>query len=162
MGGSRSPKIRVGGIIEHSDLALVGVMSAPDRPGLAGSVFGALGAAGLNAQFIVQSIDLSNHSHIQFLVALGDLARTISALQPVSEALAVERLTQRAPVMQLAVYGPDFRERPGIASAVFGALASVHVNILAVSTSISTVSCVISQDDRDAAMEALRGVLELP
>jgi len=162
MGGRRSPKIRVGGIIEHSDLALVGVMSAPDRPGLAGSVFGALGAAGVNAQFIVQSIDLNSRSHIQFLVALGDLARTIEVLQPVSEALAVERLIQRAPVMQLAVYGPDFRERPGIASAVFGALASVGVNILAVSTSISTVSCVIAQDDRDAAMEALREVLELP
>jgi aspartokinase len=162
MGGGRSPKIRVGGIIEHVALALVGVMSAPDRPGLAGSVFGALGAAGLNAQFIVQSIDLNNHSHIQFLVAAGDLARTVEVLQPVAEALAVERLTQRAPVVQLAVYGPDFRERPGIASAVFGALAAAGVNILAVSTSISTVSCVISQDDRDAALGALREVLDLP
>jgi aspartate kinase len=161
-GQRTSGKIRVGGIIEHHDLALVGVMSAPDRPGLAATIFRALGSAGLNAQFIVQSIDLNDHSHIQFLVADGDLEQTLEVLQPVAEALAVERLTDLHPVMQLAVFGPDFRERPGIAAVVFGALASAGVNILAVSTSISTVSCVLHDRDREAAVQALRTVLELP
>ncbi len=155
-------RIRVGGIIEQRNLALIGLMSAPDRPGLAATVFRALGSAGLNAQFIVQSIDLNNHSHIQFLVAQSDLESTLEVLQPVAEALAVEKLTDLHPVMQLAVFGPDFRERPGIAAVVFGALASAGVNILAVSTSISTVSCVLHDRDRDAAMGALRGVLEFP
>lgn len=155
-------KIRVGGIIEHRNLALVGVMSAPDRPGLAGTIFGTLGRAGLNAQFIVQSIDLNNHSHIQFLVAQSDLQRTLDVLQPVADALAVQKLVHLVPVMQLAVFGPDFRERPGIAGAVFGALAAAGVNILAVSTSISTISCVLHECDHDAATRALREVLELP
>ena len=62
-------KIKLGGILKYRELCLVGVMSAPDRPGLAAAIFRTLGEKRLNAQFIVQSIDLNNESHIQFCVA---------------------------------------------------------------------------------------------
>ena len=50
---SNSTGIRIGGIMQARRLCLVGVMSAPDRPGLAAKVFEALGREQLNAQFIV-------------------------------------------------------------------------------------------------------------
>ena len=40
--------------------------------------------------------------------------------------------------------GPDFRERPGIAGMMFRSLAAKGVNILAISTSISTRSWTFS------------------
>jgi aspartate kinase len=155
-------RIKVGGILETRDLCLVGVMSAPDRPGLAAAIFTALGAAQLNVQFIVQSIDLNGDSHVQFCVVPEDCARATAVLKPVAEALHAKQVTICRPVAHISVFGPDFRQRAGIAGAVFGALAEAGVNILAVSTSISTISCVIGAEDHAAAIAGLRRVFDVP
>jgi aspartokinase len=62
----------------------------------------------------------------------------------------------------VSIFGPDFRERPGIAGAMFKALADNGINILAISTSISTVSCVIASDDLENGLNALRATFDLP
>ncbi|MCD6520173.1 MAG: ACT domain-containing protein [Anaerolineae bacterium] len=155
-------KIKVGGILHTKGLCLVGVMSAPDRPGLAAAVFEALGNAQLNAQFIVQSIDLNNNSHIQFCVAREDVVQTLKLLEPIAQRLGAQKVVCYPSVALVAVFGPDFRERPGIAGMAFGALAERGINILAVSTSISTISCVIRESDYSKALEGLQKVFELP
>ncbi|MHB0856860.1 MAG: ACT domain-containing protein [Anaerolineae bacterium] len=155
-------RVKIGGILRYSGLALVGVMSAPDRPGLAAAIFRAMGEQRLNAQFIVQSIDLNNESHVQFCVAREDLEQVMGAVQPVAERLGAKKVLQIQPVAVIAVFGPDFRERPGIAAAAFDTLAQANINILAVSTSISTVSCVITDDCLANALDALHLVFEVP
>lgn len=155
-------KIKIGGILRFRDLCLVGVMSAPDRPGLAAAIFGALGEAGLNCQFIVQSIDLNNDSHVQFCIDIGDRERVLEILEPIRLRLGAQKVIARWPVAMLGVFGPDFRERPGIAGMAFGALAAAGVNILAVSTSISTISCLVEESDFEAALEGLQQVFLLP
>lgn len=159
---SPAERIVVGGILQTRDLCLMGVMSAPDRPGLAAAIFSALGAAQLNVQFIVQSIDLNGDSHVQFCVAAEDGERAQELLRPVAEALHARKVTLCRPVSHISVFGPDFRQRPGIASAVFRALAEQGVNILAVSTSISTISCVIGTQDHAAAVAGLERVFDAP
>jgi aspartokinase len=141
---------------------MVGVMSAPDRPGLVSAIFQTLGRENVNAPFIVQSIDLNNESHVQFCVACADCERVMQLLQPVGEAVRARKVVEVHPVAILSVFGPDFRERPGIAGRAFGACAGAGVNILAVSTSISTISWVISESDVPVARQALHEVFALP
>jgi aspartokinase len=45
---------------------------------------------------------------------------------------------------------------------MFQALADQQINILAISTSISTVSCVIESDNLEQALVALRETFDLP
>ena len=45
---------------------------------------------------------------------------------------------------------------------MFDALAARHINILAISTSISTVSCVIQAEGLETALSALRQTFDLP
>ena len=155
-------KVKAGGILKFRDLCLVGVMSAPDRPGLAAAIFGALAQAELNAQFIVQSIDLNSDSHVLFGVALEDRVQVMDLLAPIGSRLGARKVTELWPVAYLSVFGPDFRERPGIAGAAFGALGKAGINILVVSTSISTISCVVHQSDYDRAIKALADVFAFP
>jgi aspartokinase len=154
--------IPVGGIMSSRRLCLVGVMSVPDRPGIAARLFEALGSTRLNAQFIVHCIDLENQSQVQFCVAAVDRPRVEAAVGPVAEALGSARVIITEPVAMVSVFGPDFRERPGIAAQAFSALGEADINILAVSTSISTITCVV--DDRlfETALAALHRVFELP
>lgn len=155
-------RIKAGGIIQRRNLCLIGVMSAPDRPGIAAAIFQALAAQRVSAQFIVQSIDLNNEAHVQFCLAFEDVERALAILDPVALAVGARRVTRSVLVSLLSVYGPDFRERPGIAGAAFEALSRAGVNILAVSTSISTISCVVEARDHEGALAALANAFELP
>ena len=156
------PKVKAGGIIRNDGLAKIGIMSAPDRPGLAAAVLRTLGEEGINTEFVVQCIDLSDHSHVILCVAEDDLDAALAALKPVKTKVKAEAIISQRKMTLLSVFGPDFRERPSIAAKVFEALASVGINIMAISTSISTVSCLVDGDMVDNAIVALREQFEVP
>jgi aspartate kinase len=160
--GKSKSKIKVGGIMDRRNLVLIGVMSAPDRPGVASAIFEAMGQAQLNAEFIVQCIDLNSETHVLFCVAKEDAEQVIGLLQPIASELRARRITITRPVAMISVFGPDFRELPGIAGTAFGALARFGINILAVSTSISTITCVVDDDRFEQAVNALQEVFALP
>ncbi len=155
-------KIKIGGIIQKRNLAQVGVMSIPDRPGVAGAVFGALGARGINIPFIVHTIDLNNLDNIVMCVALEDLDAALQALNTVKGTVGAEEVVHEGEVGMVSVFGPHFAERAGIAGAIFSALASAGVNILAISTSISSTSCLVDVTDMDETVRALEQAFELP
>lgn len=155
-------KVKAGGIIQNTGLAKVGVMAVPDKPGVAGAILNTLAQAGINVQFIVQLLDLEGNSHVVFCVNQDDLSTTLAILGEVKEEIGAKQITHQGDVAIVSIFGPDFRERPGVAGAMFNALASVNVNILSISTSISTVSCVIDTDDVDRAMETIREAFDLP
>ena len=156
------PKIKIGGIMQTTGLAKVGVMSIPDRPGTAGHIMRALGEREINVQFIVQCIDIRDNDHVVLCIAQEDLVRARDILEQVKNELGAEQVIQRDNVAVLSIFGPDFRERPGIAGTMFSALGERGINILAISTSISTLSCVIDADRIQEAVLAMRETFDLP
>jgi len=155
-------KIKAGGIIQNTDLAGIGVMSVPDRPGIAGAVFTALGERDINVEFVVQSIDLNDRTHIILCVAQDSLEAALSTIEGVTAEVQAEKVISRPNVAIISVFGPHFRDRPGVAGVAFSALASVGINILAISTSTSTVACVIDGEHVAQAVEALREAFDVP
>jgi len=137
-------------------------MGIPDRPGVAGAILSSLGREGINVEFIVQCIDLNNNDHVVFCVARDDLEAALSTLERIKSELGAKEVIHNPNVGIVSIFGPDFRERPGIAGTMFSALASVGINILAISTSISTVSCVIDADLLPQAVEVLEKTFEMP
>jgi len=155
-------KIKIGGIMQTTGLAKVGVMSIPDQPGIAGKIMSAMGERGINVQFIVQLIDIKEFGHVVFCIAEDELEHAQDILESVREEVGGERIIQRPNVAIISIFGPDFRERPGIASEMFSALGAKQINILAISTSISTLSCVIDAGRLDDAVGAMRETFDLP
>ncbi len=66
------------------------------------------------------------------------------------------------PVVVISVIGPYVREKPKISGFMFSALAQVGVNSIAISTSISSVSCVVDAGDTEAALDALKQAFVAP
>lgn len=155
-------KIRIGGILKYEHLAKIGVMSVPDRPGVAAAVLGALGEQQINVPFIVQCIDLAQKDHIIFCVDRDDLEKALAVVDRVVKEVGAEAVIHNPHVAIIAIFGPDFRIRPNIAGVFFSALAAAGINILAISTSISTLSCVIEGDRLNDAVAAVCGAFELP
>ncbi len=155
-------KIRIGGIMQNAHLALLNITSVPDRPGTAAALLGGLGKKNVNVQFIVQCIDQNERDQVALCVDRDDLSLAMSVLDEVTPELEAGQVVSFPEAAIVSIFGPDFRERPGIAGTMFEALAQQEINILAISTSISTVSCVIESTRLDLALRSLRGAFDLP
>jgi aspartate kinase len=154
-------RTKIGGVIQYTDLALVGMIANPDRPGIAAAVFETLGKRGTNVLFIVQSIDLNNNTHIVFCVASKDLSLTLGLLEPIRETFGGRKLIHHPNEAIVSIFRPDFKERPGIADMMYTALSDAGIDILSISTSRSSVSCVIDRGRLPDGAEALKDAFEL-
>jgi aspartate kinase len=155
-------KIRIGGIMQNAHLSLLNITAVPDRPGIAASILGELGLQGVNVQFIVQSIDQNKQDQVALCVDRDDLETAADAVSRVAPNLEAGKVIIYPEVAIVSIFGPDFRERPGIAGTMFDSLANSGINIMAISTSISTVSCVIESDELETGLNSLRDTFDLP
>lgn len=155
-------KIKVGGVIQNDHLASISVLAVKDQPGIAAAVLDAMGTRGLNVQFIVQVIDHEQQDQIVLCVDRDDLPASLEAISSIRPDVQPQAIVPNPHVASLAIFGPDFKERPGIAGQMFRALAEHGVNILAISTSISTVNCIIDGGDLKAAQAALHQYFDQP
>ena len=155
-------KVKLGGIIQSKDLAQVGVMSMPNRPGLAGKIFCAMGEGGINIQFITQTIDLRGRANAIFCIHQKDLQEAVNVLNRILPLVGSEKIVYHSPVGIISIFGPHFREKPSIAGTMFSALGDAGINILAISTSISTLSCVVDEKLLPQAVQAISEAFDLP
>jgi len=154
-------KLKIGGVLYKTDLAEIGIMSVPDHPGIAGAILKALGDAGISVRFIVQLIDPNRLSHVLLCVAEEDLEDALSVAKSVQSEIGAQMVSHKPRVGMVSIFGPEFQERSGLAGAMFSALASVGINIQAISTSIATVSCLIDVDRVPEAVEVLHQAFEI-
>lgn len=158
----KQKRIKIGGIMQRHDLAKIGIMSIPDRPGVAATIFRALGERGVNCPFIVHTIDLDAQDSIVLCVAQEDLPQALDVVSQVKELVGAKGVVHDGQVGMVSIFGPHFGQRAGIAGAMFSALASVGINILAISTSISSLSCLIDAERIDEAIVVLKAVFDQP
>jgi aspartokinase len=158
----KEPKFKIGGIIQNRELARIGIMGIPDRPGVAGAIFSALGSEGINCPFIVHTFDINNQDSIALCVAQSQLEEALKILQSVSSSVGAKKIVHTGQVAMVSVFGPHFGELPGVAGVMFSALAKADINILAISTSISSLSCIIDSDRLDEAIQALQEAFDRP
>jgi len=90
------------------------------------------------------------------------LQEAVSLLDRHREEIGCAEILPNSTVALISIFGPHFRERHGIAGAFFNALAAAQINILAISTSVSTCSCLIRESELGAAVAALSRTFELP
>jgi aspartokinase len=65
-------------------------------------------------------------------------------------------------VAVITVFGHHLREKPHIHGRMFSSMASVGIGSLAISTSISSVSCVIRGEDTETVLRALSETFQIP
>lgn len=155
-------KVRIGGMMHNSGLAMVGVLAMPSRPGIAGKILSTLGEHGINVPFVVQIIDHDGNDHVVFCVSNPDLATVLELLQDVRREVQAKEVVHETNVGTVSIFGPDFRQRPGIAGQMFAALGRCGINIKAISTSMSTITCVVQGDRVRDALKALEEAFEFP
>ena len=159
---TQAERVKIGGIIKNRSLSMLGILAIPDRPGVAAAIFSALGARKVSCRLIVHTRDLNNLTSIVVCVARGDLEPGLEVLNSLSQRVEAGGVIYEKDVGMISIFGPHFGQRPGIAGIMFSGLAAAGISILAISTSISSVSCIVHEDDIDDAVTATSEVFELP
>ena len=155
-------KLQAGGLIQNDHLAMIGIMDIPSRPGVGGRLFSALSDQGINVEFIVHLIDLEEKDHVVLCVDRDDLGETLAVTERIRKEVGGKAVTSDPEVASVSLFGLDFREQRGVASRMCQALGECNINIRAISTSLSTITCVIEAQRLDEAIRALREAFALP
>ncbi len=155
-------KIKIGGVMQSDGRALIRLMSVPADPSAGASLCQALASSGTNIELMVETFDIDDALNFAVVVAQKDLDKTLSVAGEIKAGTGAKGLSYVPDVAIISIFGPHLREKPKIPGLMFGSIASVGVNPLAIATSISSVSCVVEGQHLDTAVEALLEVFDVP
>jgi len=155
-------KVKVGGIMANTGLATVSIFSIRGRPDVPTVVLHTLGEKNINIEFIVYTLDLQGNGNLTFCIDQKNLESALKLLEGIKSLMEAKAISHHPDVAVITVFGPHFRERPMISGLMLNALGISGINILAISTSISSCSCLIQADQTEEAMRALHETFEAP
>lgn len=155
-------KESIGGIIVDEDLTFIRIFDLPDKPDWGGSALEEFCFYGLTINFISENIDKNGNANMSISLKKATqeaLSKVVESIKKLHENIGVEMIDN---VCLLTVYGPHFKDRCGLASTFFRALGVRGINILSISTSISSISAIVEKKNLAAADKALRDVFDVP
>ena len=155
-------KILIGGILHNHNYTMLKVVGLPNKPGFAGKILTKLGRANINLHFIAEGEDAQGFANMTICVAPEDSKEAVNIIKSQKNGEKDQSVEKIPHISTITVYGPHFREKPAISGEMCSALGNTDVNILGISTSISSVCCLIQDSDFDKAYASLLKVFDLP
>ena len=149
-------------VVHSTEEARITLLGVPDRPGVAGRIFGALAEANVNVDMIVQNEPVTEgaEADISFTVPREDLDATRTTLDPMQGDL-FGRLATDDEMGKVSLIGAGMRSHPGVAAKVFAVLGEEQINIEMISTSPIKISCVVRGNRVADGVRALHSAFEL-
>jgi aspartate kinase len=145
----------ISGVTHDTSEAKVTIRDVPDRPGVAAEVFGTLAEANVNVDMIIQNVSEAGTTDISFTTPKEDLVRAKRAVEAAVAALGARDWQVDETIAKISLVGAGMKTHPGVAAAMFRALADAGVNLGMISTSSIRISCVIDANEVETAVRAL-------
>ncbi len=152
----------VSGIAFNRDEAKISILSVPDTPGIAFQILGAVAAANIEVDVIIQNISKDGKTDFSFTVHRNDYTRAMALLkEKVLPALGTHHLEGSDQICKVSIVGIGMRSHVGIAAKMFGALSQEGINIQMISTSEIKTSVVLDEKYMELAVRALHKAFDL-
>ncbi|MEA3287747.1 MAG: hypothetical protein U9Q77_10300 [Candidatus Marinimicrobia bacterium] len=155
-------KESIGGIIVDEDLTFVRIFDLPDEPDAGGSTLEEFCFYGQTVNFIAENVDKRGKANLAVTLHQGDsesFNKATGAIKDLYDDISIQVIHD---VSLVTVYGPHFKERCGLAATFFRSIGIRGINILSISTSISSISAIIEKKHLSETLEALRDVFDVP
>ncbi len=151
----------VTGVTHDTDVARITITNLPDVPGIAHRIFTALAERHINVDMIVQTASRGGKADISFTVTKSEAALAEETTRAVGREIGAGDVVAAGEVAKVSIVGAGMASNPGVAAAMFGALAAAGINIQMISTSEIKVSCIIPADDVQQAVRAVHRAFNL-
>ncbi len=151
----------VTGVVLDETEAKITVRGVPDKPGVAGFIFGKLAEANINVDMIVQSSSPEGKNTISFTVEEKDLPQVRKVMEKVGSELRVDEIIYDPDMAKVSIVGAGMQSHPGVAARMFTCLGNAGINIDMISTSEIKISCVIRKKEGKKAVRLVHEAFEL-
>ncbi|MEW5946687.1 MAG: aspartate kinase, partial [bacterium] len=151
----------VSGVALDVKTAKVSVLGVPDRPGVAGTLFGILGDNHINVDMIIQNVMRGGVNDITFTVSQDDLPKTVELMKSLPPEMSAEGVAVDDKIAKVSIVGAGMVSKPGVAAEMFRTLGGKGINIDMISTSEIRVSCIIARERGEEAVRLLHAAFEL-
>src|SRR5215216_1139190 len=152
----------VSGVTVDRDQARLAILEVPDRPGIAGEIFGALAKRRVSVDMIIQAFHQDGSvNDITFTIKRGDLNTARELLQEIASGIGARGIIADPDVAKVSIVGAGLMDRAEIASEMFSALGRAGVNIKMISTSEIRISCAVSDKDAERAVTIIHELFKL-
>ncbi|HKY64121.1 MAG TPA: aspartate kinase [bacterium] len=151
----------VTGVSYQKDEAKIAVRQVPDKPGIAGRIFGPISDANVNVDMIVQNISSEGTTDLTFTVPKSDLKRALAIIEKVAAEIGAKKVESSENIAKVSVIGIGMRSHAGIASKMFTTLAQENINIQMISTSEIKISIIVDEKYTELAVRVLHDAFEL-
>ena len=152
---------KVRAIAHETDVAKVTLLRVPDTPGVAASIFGPFGDAGIDIDIVLQNVGHDGTTDVSFTIAESHLAKARRMLPSVARTVEAQGYTATAGIAKVTVIGSGLKGTPGLYAKIFRALADSGINIQMIATSEIHVTCIIARPRVRDAVRALHTAFEL-
>ena len=157
----RIEKLVVRGVSHNTNEAKLTLRQVPDQPGIAAQIFTRLAKASINVDVIVQNTSEAGTTDLSFTVGRPDLPEAKDLIEKVAKEVEAKAFEVDDSISKISIVGVGMRAHAGVAAAMFEALRDSGVNIQMITTSEIKVTCVISRDDTEKAVQCLHAAFKL-
>ncbi|MBC8214506.1 MAG: hypothetical protein ISR90_00350 [Candidatus Marinimicrobia bacterium] len=157
-----SERIKIGGLFERTNLCMIEILGIKDEPGSAGHIFKLFSKHNISIEFITSSFSTTGGGSMSLGMSDEHCHKVEELSFSIEELIKPDKIVKRPAIAMLTVYGPHFAEKPRVAEIFCTELGNNKVNILGISTSINSITCVINKCDLFQAKEAINLKFELP
>ena len=150
----------VSGVAFNRREAQITIADAPDRPGVAGRVFGALAAQNIDIDMIIQNVGGDKKTDISFTVHRDEYDRALAAAVDIAREIG-GLATGEAGIAKVSIVGIGMKSHAGVAAKMFETLAAEHINIRMISTSEIKISVIVDEKYLEVAVRSLHDAFDL-
>jgi len=152
----------ISGIAFNRDEAKITVLGVPDKPGVAVGILGPIAEANIDVDMIIQNASTEGMTDFSFTVHRNEYKRAMQILETtVKPRIGARGVVGDDRIAKVSLVGIGMRTHAGIASKMFGALATEGINIQMISTSEIKTSVVVDEKYMELAVRVLHRVFEL-
>ena len=154
--------MKIGGLVENVDLTMYRITSIEDRPGAAAEILKLFAEEKVRLQYITESSAPEDTAVMTLCVNVKEAQRIDHFFEKNTDLIDQIKISRIPKVSVIGIYGPHFKEKPGLPAKFCKILGKAGINILAISSSISSISCVIHSEYIKKGKKALLKEFQLP
>jgi len=148
-------QVVVSGVTGDRNQAKVTFIGVPDKPGIAARIFGAIGAANILVDMIIQNVSQGDLTDLSFTIPRADLPKAVDLANRIAKDIGAKSVEVKDQIAKVSLVGVGMRSHSGVAARMFETLAHAGINIMMISTSEIKISCVIEEKSMEQAIRAL-------
>jgi aspartate kinase len=154
-------QVVVSGVAYDRNQAKVTLLGVPDRPGIAGRLFGGIAKENIVVDMIIQNISQEGLTDISFTVPKGDAKKAVALVKRLAQEIGARDVELSEGIAKVSIVGVGMRSHSGVAATMFETLAREGINIMMISTSEIKISCVMDAKYVELAVRALHDAFGL-